>query len=275
MRDQEQQSASLIDSVQDWQSLLAWRPSFPSLIAKWRRAIALLSLSTQVTDDDLVGQLIITFMTTSVIDVDDLMLLTVHNKHVGAHKILRAIFERVVTLKYIAENPGEAERFMDYDAIDCAQVLDGIQATIGITLEEPALSRMRNAAAKARKKYRSEPCLECGMRKQTSWTKLSNKDMAARTDLGHMYFHAFLTSSKLIHPTYWGTREAISKESPIYNTMNYLHELMVQLILLHRRHFVKGRDITPMMSAAVGDFLAIWIFAETSFGGMLTGIPSR
>jgi len=174
-------------------------------------------------------------------------------------------------LKFIAENPAEADRFMGYDAIDWAHVLEGIKDTIGETIQEPGLSRMQSAAAKARQEYKGEPCPACGLRKQTSWTKLSVKDMAARTGLGHMHLHAFLMPSKLIHPTFWGTREAVSNSPPMYNTLNCVHELIVQLILLHRRHFVRGRRITPMMNAVVKDFLSVWVFAQTSFDGILRG----
>lgn len=83
--------------TQNWQTFTEWKPGFPDLIAKWRRTIALLIIKTDLTDQDLVGQLIVAFMSTSILDIDDLMLLTVHNKHIGAQKILRTLFERIVT----------------------------------------------------------------------------------------------------------------------------------------------------------------------------------
>jgi hypothetical protein len=88
-----------------------------------------------------------------------------------------------------------------------------------------------------------------------------------------MHLYAFLMPSKLIHPTYWGIRDSFSQNPPLYNTMNYLHELVVQLVLIHRRHFAKDYAPTPMMYAAARDFLRIWVFAETSFGGLLAEHP--
>jgi hypothetical protein len=75
--------------------------------------------------------------------------------------------------------------------------------------------------------------------------------------------------SKLIHPTAWGLREVNSLQPPLYNNLNCLHELIVQLVLIHRRQFVDGKKLTPMMCSAMADFLSVWICAQTSFGGML------
>jgi len=57
----------------------------------------------------------------------------------------------------------------------------------------------------------------------------------------------YLMPSKLIHPTPWGTRDRIKRESPMYNALNCLHHLMVETILAHRRHFVGEQLVTPIV----------------------------
>jgi len=262
------------DGAETWEEFLDWRPGFPAMMSKWFRSLASLAANTYPKEDDLVGELILAFMSASLSDLNDLMILTYRNSHHGGQKILRTLFERIVALEYISEHPEDAKRFMDYDAIDWEQVLMGIHAITGINLEEPARTNLAKAAQKARQEYKQEKCPSCKKPKYLGWTSLNSKDMAVRADLDHMHLHAFLIPSKLIHPTFWGMRDAVSKSSPMVNTLCCTHELIVQMVLIHRRHFA-ARAITPLMNAAVRDFLSIWTYSETSFGGVLTRGQTR
>jgi hypothetical protein len=66
-----------------------------------------------------------------------------------------------------------------------------------------------------------------------------------------------------------GMMEFMKSGPPIHNILNTAHELLVQSILIHRRHFAEDSAPTPMMRAAVKDFVDTWVFAETSFDRML------
>jgi hypothetical protein len=259
----------VVITAQNWQQLLEWKANYPNTINKWLRLLTRVVIHSAPPEDDLIGSLIVPFIGSSLQDINDLMTLTSHDSHYGAQKILRPFYERVVTLKYIAANPNEAERFMGFDAIDWEQVLIAIAEQSGMQISEPARTNLKNAVAKGRTDYKQAKCSECGLRKQTSWSTLSSNAMSTRVDMGHMHLHAFVIPSKLIHPTYWGMREVVSDNSPMLNTLKCMHELIVQLVLIHRRHFVGAKALTPIMKEAVTDFLKIWTFAETSFGGVL------
>jgi hypothetical protein len=84
-----------------------------------------------------------------------------------------------------------------------------------------------------------------------------------------MHFFGFIHPTKLMHTTFYGTMEFMKSGPPIHNILNTAHELLVQSILIHRRHFAKASAPTPIMKAAVKDFRRMWVFAETSFDGML------
>lgn len=162
------------------------------MIHTWLQITALLVIKTQPQDGDLVGHLTVLFLDRSLPDLNDLMTLTHHNPHHGAQRILRVLFERTVTLKYIAENPCEAERLIGYDPFDQEHVIKAIETNIGIGLEEPSRTNLANAAAKVRKEYKQEICPVCKKLKPLSWSSVNSKDMADRVDLGHLYLHAFL-----------------------------------------------------------------------------------
>jgi hypothetical protein len=97
------------------------------------------------------------------------------DRHWGALKLLRVLFERTVTLKYIAQNPGEAEAFLGVrrGGLECGLV--GHRKTIrnpGRTKETQ--QHFQKAAKDARDRFRQEPCKECRLRKQTSWLSVGD-----------------------------------------------------------------------------------------------------
>src|SRR5712691_5271155 len=67
-------------------------------------------------------------------DVDSVLTLCCHNKIVGAHQLLRALYEKLVVAKYLAKNPSEVENFLDFDTIHWAKVLDRIKASTGLQM---------------------------------------------------------------------------------------------------------------------------------------------
>jgi hypothetical protein len=203
-------------------------------------------------------------------DIDDLMTLTHEDSHHGAQYFLRALFERTVTLKYLSQNPEKVSDFKEYDAVDWEQIISGIHDLTGMTVGDSARANITKKAAEARAKNRQEKCPVCKNQKPTAWTTLNTKDMAARVGLGHLYLNSYLMPSKLMHPTLWGTQDRVNRESPMYNTLNSLHHLMIETILAHRRHFSGKQFVTPIMGNAVVDFLSVWVFSDTSFDGVLT-----
>jgi hypothetical protein len=257
---------------QTWKGFVEFHPSFPSMMEKWIKLIRMLLMkSPDGTSDDL-GFLICGFMAESRVDLNDILTLVHAGSSSGAQKILRSMYERTVTMKYLYEHPSEVENFIEYQSIDWQQVVNACLEKTGEELDEPARTRLASAAADARKKFKGETCLTCKQRKQTSWTPKSVKELSEITGLFHLHAYSFIFPSKSMHPTFWGVIKFLERESPIYNILNCAHELLVHNLLIHRRHFAKNLQPTPMMKAAVNDFVKIWIFAETSFDGLLTNL---
>jgi hypothetical protein len=266
------------DHVNSWEDLLRWKPDFPDVIQMRLRTVARLVIKTTPRDGDDMGQLIVACLGASLPDIDDVMTLSHKNSHHSAGKILRGFFERVVSIKYLSENPSEVQRFLDFAAIDTEDVIRAIEQTVGISMEEPSRSNLANAATAARKLYKQDKCSQCKKPRYIGWTGMNTKDMADRVGLGHMYLHAFLLTSKVLHTTLWGMRNIVSRSAPIINNLNCLHELIIHLIILHRRHFMtdfhgqqlQKIQVTPLMTAALREFLRTWTYSTTSFDGIFT-----
>jgi hypothetical protein len=253
----------------NWSMFLESHPQFPSMMWNWVTLIQNLLKRTPLGDGDDLGFLICGFMAASVVDLNDILTLIHANSRSGAPKLLRSLYERTVTMKYLAEHPGEVEKFIGFQSIDWKQVIDVCQGKIGTELDEPARTRLANAATDARKEYKGEVCPQCKQRKQTNWTPKSVKELADIAGLSHLHAHSYIFPSKTMHPTFWGMIDFMKQGSPIYNVLNCAHELLVHNVLIHRRHFAKNAQPTPMMLTAIRDFLSIWVFSETSFGDLL------
>jgi hypothetical protein len=259
-----------VQTPHTWAELLGWRKDFPAIVHRWLKVIDRLIVYTKIRDDDELGDLIVGLMVSSRMDVTDLMTLAHADSHHGSQYCLRALFERTVTLKYLSQNPEQVAAFKEYDAVDWDQIVKGIHDLTGMTIGESAQANLTKKATEARAKNKQEKCPICKNQKPTSWTTLNTKDMATRAGLGHLYFTCYLRPSKLMHPTLWGTRERVNREVPLYNTLDSLHQLMIETIMVHRRHFARKHYVTPIVRNAVLDFLSVWVYSDTSFDGVLT-----
>jgi hypothetical protein len=255
-----------------WEKFVEHHPAFPDMMWRWLSLAQNLLKQTPLEEGDDLGFLICSLMAASLVDFNDILVLAHANSRSGSPKILRSLYERTVTLKYLAEHSTEVENFIGYQCIDWQQVLVACEEKTGQTLHDRVSKRFADAATEARKKYRGETCPTCKQRKQTNWTPKSVKELSECAGLYHLHAHSYIFPSKLMHPTYWGTIEFLQRESPLYNVLNCAHELLVHNILIHRRHFAPEAQPTPMMIAAVEDFTRIWVFAETAFGGLLIGV---
>ncbi|MBB6144059.1 hypothetical protein HNQ77_002011 [Silvibacterium bohemicum] len=254
---------------QTWAELIEWRANYPDIIHKWLQVMGRLILRTRVRDDDELGDLIVGCMFASHRDINDLMTLSHTDSHHGAQYCLRALFERIVTLKYLYLKPEYLEDFSAYDAVDWDQIVSGIYENTGISMEPEARESLSRRAAELRKKNKQEKCLVCKSQRPASWTRIDSRQMAKQVGLDHLYLMSFTIPSKLMHPTLWGTRDRLTHNTPLYNTLHCMHHLLIEILMIHRRHFMGKQYVTPIMGNAILDFLGVYVYSQTSFDGVL------
>jgi len=241
-------------------------PTFTTVYLKALQSVPKLVLETTPAEDDEPGYVILQLMLASLPDFDDIMTLSSHDAHWGALKLLRCAFERTVTLKYISQNPSEAQAFVDFDAIDWKAVLTSIGKKYSLRISEQSQENLDRRAEDARKRYRQDPCPQCGLRKQTAWTPHSVQTLAGKVKLDYMFFEAYAMPSKYIHPTFFGIRN-LSQEMPppMYNTLKNTHCLVVETVLAHQRYFHGDALPSELASETIEGFMSIWKYADTDF----------
>jgi hypothetical protein len=255
------------DEPATWSEFIRTKPAFVEIFSATLFRLKPLLLETVPSDDDLTGSLLWRFIFASILDCNDILTLVSNGGDWGALKLLRSLFERTVTAKYLETHSAETVNFYDFDAIDYRSAMDAIYVESGISMSPESRANLDRAAAKARIRFKLEPCPSCNRpARMSAWTPRSMKELSEKTGLGYMYFTAWILPTKLIHPTFYGLEEVILGNAPIYNTLYNVHSLLVELILIHQRHFEAETAPTELMIESVEQFLSVWTISRTDFG---------
>jgi hypothetical protein len=122
----------------------------------------------------------------AVEDFDEIFLLAGNGRGFGCQKILRGMFERIVTEKYLHENPVEADRFLDFYHVSRYKLSQSLHAGLGeefITKE--VLDEHKKRRDEVRDKFRVKCSFEdcANLRDGISWTDLDLVAMTRRVGL--------------------------------------------------------------------------------------------
>jgi hypothetical protein len=139
-------------------------------------------------------------------DFMELLCLAADGYGVGALKLLRGLYERVVTAAYLANNPDETDLFLDFRFVSRHKALQAyIQGgTPGQEwLDKAAKAKTGFEAVKAR--FEVDDCKKCGTKRTNyTWSKLDFVSMAKTTGIGKLLAHAYYEPLNHAH----GTAEA-------------------------------------------------------------------
>jgi hypothetical protein len=143
-------------------------------------------------------------------EFEEIMLLAGNGFGTGATKLMRAFYERTVTLSYLATEEGtkEIQRFVDYSAVHWHQMLvEADEIHPGFKISPESRQKILDDYEQALKTFKDEKCPTCRRRPQLSWTRASMKDMASKVSdhVRMLCFNAYLTPTFHLHTTHWGT----------------------------------------------------------------------
>lgn len=196
-------------------------------------------------------------------EFNEIMLLAVHMYGTGAVKLLRPLYERVVTLSYLSKNPCEVQQFIDYSDIHWNKLLEEAKRVFGDEVIPKILSREAADAISAnyqknRANFLQTDCKKCGTtRLQGSWTKKGTPELAGavNNELRSLYYKAFLSPTLHIHTTFWGIVDQLKssgdgeiafnqrhEEESARDAIDIAHALMVQVLRVVNAHFKLGKD---------------------------------
>jgi len=207
-------------------------------------------------------------------DFGELVTLSGNGWGFGAFKILRGMFERIVTAAFIAKFPSKARAFIEGEAIEkwklwrrAVEVVPDLESRYSSEEIRTLERRYKEAQAKRSLSY----CKTCKQPKtQEAWTRVDLASMAKTADVGlaELYGSCYLEPTFHSHPTSLGLERRLRPSecggftyrdsSPQEATRAVLlgHNLVLRLLALQNNYFRLGLD--EEVNSRFSAFAKVW-----------------
>jgi Family of unknown function (DUF5677) len=206
-------------------------------------------------------------------DFLEILLLVGNGYGIAGLKILRGMYERVVTARYLTVNPGEVDRFLDFHWVQQRKTIREIIRTFGeASIPSERVKEVDENYARVRNSFVVTACSACG-RKDVSytWSKLDFVSMArAAGGTGQLVALAYYLPMREAHSTTGAILSRLSLdpgnvlmfESGAQNregefALITAHNLLLNVIDLQKEYF-KLEFLAEPLQASLDDFNEIW-----------------
>ena len=188
-------------------------------------------------------------------DFSELLLLASNGYGFGALKILRGMYERVVTAAFISKNPAEVRHFFNDSAIKRQGIWKrSLEWMPELRERYPAeqIAKLEQSYRQALGKRAETICKKCGHPKtQEAWTPRDLETMAKQTDanLGCLYASCYLEPTCHVHATSFGIERRLnghnyrdSSEAEAKQAVHLSHNLVLRVLWLQDAYFRLGLE---------------------------------
>jgi Family of unknown function (DUF5677) len=205
-------------------------------------------------------------------DFNEIYLLCGNGYGIAALKLVRGLFERTVTVRYLSMHPEEAADYLDYHWVRQHKLLKAIDETFGPELlPQEKREEIEREFQLVRDRFLISDCKECKTtRVNHTWNKLDIVAMAKRVgEVGKLIVPAYYTPLREAHATV----EAIfSRLDPNQDGLFFdggpqrkvadqalitAHNLILNNLELQKDHF-KLTNLEEPLQQCLQDFLDIW-----------------
>jgi limonene-1,2-epoxide hydrolase len=189
----------------EWQ---AFAERLPRFLDRWARLqAALVAAFTRSLENANRDEVVLFFLGYRCAeDFLEIMLLCGNGEGHAAQKLLRTMFEHVVTLKYLHQNRDQIDAYFNYRHVTMfkqAQAVRRFWGPTGITTEQIAGVTARYEAVK--NNYKNKKCANCGHAEMAiAWSPVPLPDMADKVGLGQLVPAAYYEPLLEAHPSIAG-----------------------------------------------------------------------
>lgn len=187
-------------------------------------------------------------------DFLEILILCTNGYGIGAMKLLRGMYERVVVARYLHLHPGETDAFLDWEIVSRGKAARLIRETFGDVLAPERLENLKNAELEAkplREQFLVTDCEKCGTQKQNHTWGPDLVSMAKKAGaLGDWLYPAYYEPLSQAHATYGAIRLRLKRSDnkgwsfdggaqpeDADRVLLLAHFLMLHVLELQRDHF--------------------------------------
>jgi len=137
-------------------------------------------------------------------DFNEIFLLCGNSYGFGALKLIRGLYERTVTMSFIAKNPDEAKAFRNFHYVQTRKTLSHAKDLIRDNDEiKKKIEEVEKSYQKHKDDFTEFVCEKCKKtRIRFSWSKLDLASMARKVDLDRLYYFGYAFPTLQTHATH-------------------------------------------------------------------------
>ncbi len=208
----------------------------------------------------------------SVEDFMEVLLLCGNGYGFGGMKLLRGLYEKAVTLGYIAKNPDKAEQFLEYHYVHQGKQFNHATKVFPMKehLSASQIDEIQDRYKKAKGKYQEVVCKKCGTTKtMPSWSELDVLSMARKAGLDKSYLQCFYDPTLQVHTTFSSiaarfrlggdgqvTFDQDAQRKNADSTLICSHQLILYVLDTENGYFKMGLE--DEIQERFADFLYAW-----------------
>ena len=213
-------------------------------------------------------------------EFNEIYLLCGNGYGLAALKLVRGMFERTVTARYLSTHPEEAEDFLDFHWVLQRKLMKAIDGTFGTQLlGQEKREEVEREFQKVRERYTVTDCKECKTtRLNYTWSKLDFVAMAKKAGpIGQLIVPGYYLPTKEAHSTIDAifTRLDPESEGLVFDggpqrkraddAMITAHNLILNNLELQKEYF-KLTSLEEPLQRCLSDFMEIWARKTASTG---------
>ncbi len=256
----------------EWKLFFERHPSWPATLTNLHQTLE--QVFTREVELESPAEKLIFFMgRLCVEDFNEAFLLAANGYGFGSLKMLRGLYERIVTIAYIAVNQDEAIPFLEYHYIHKGRLMHHAESFFG-NLEEyiskAEISEAKNDFVKYQDRFMQTKCRRCGTKSiMHSWSKLDLASMAKKTGLENLYFPGYYYPTLQAHATAAAVmyRLKSSEVNPVtFNersqpdaadrSLIIAHNLIIRLVHIQSKFF--KLELNKELERLSSDFKDVW-----------------
>jgi len=172
---------------EEWKDFEKRNPLFLERFPRLQKAMEIAFDRTAPLEEP-IDKFILMFGRLCIEDFSEILLCCGNGYGHAAQKLLRGLYERAVTLRYLHEHPKEIENFLDYYHVGQRKLKIACENTMGAdTFSPEQAAEIENEFARVKEKYMVTDCEKCGTKRPNhTWTKLNFVAMANKTSFGKL-----------------------------------------------------------------------------------------
>lgn len=209
-------------------------------------------------------------------DFMEILLLCGNGYGIGAQKLVRGMYERAVSARYLISHSDEVDHFLDFHRVADYKFLIAIEQSMGLdvfSLEQAAKIRSDYELVKAQ--FAVSDCKSCGTSKMNhTWSKVDIVSMARKTkNLWPFILPGYYMPMREAHSTVAAIFSRIDPESAkkdeglifdgeLQRDRAHMALFTAHMILLDalelQREFFKIEELAPITQTCIADYIEIW-----------------